>query len=137
MSRLDALIDWYQTLTPETLDRLPEFYTHDARFVDPFNDVTGHNAIRAIFKHMFAKLDHPHFSVIAILEDEGSAMLRWQFHFRLRGNITSIGGCSHLICSAQGLIQYQRDYWDSAAFYRQLPGIGRLFRWLSDRMAAP
>ena len=46
---LSALVDWYETLTPETLGRMGEFYAANAWFKDPFNDVTGLEAIRRVF----------------------------------------------------------------------------------------
>ena len=135
--RLAQLIDWYQTLTPETLARLPEFYTDDARFVDPFNDVTGHAAIAAIFRHMFATLQNPQFAVEASYSGNDGLMLRWQFRFALRQRQYSIPGSSHLVLAADGRIASHVDYWDSAALYRQLPMVGGVFRWLTRRMATP
>jgi len=38
---LDALIDFYQTLTPASVSRFGDFYAEDAYFKDPFNEVRG------------------------------------------------------------------------------------------------
>jgi hypothetical protein len=36
-----ALLDWYATLTPESLDAIGRFYVPSAHFIDPFNSVRG------------------------------------------------------------------------------------------------
>lgn len=134
---LDALIAWYQTLTPDSLDRLPEFYAADAHFVDPFNDVRGTAAIRTIFTHMFATLEAPRFVVHAAYTGSDGAMLRWQFHFGWRGKAVCIEGSSYLVFDSDGRAASHRDYWDSADLYRQLPVLGGVFKWLTGKMATP
>ena len=42
--RLDDLVRFFETLTPQSLERFPEFYTADAWFKDPFNEVRGVDA---------------------------------------------------------------------------------------------
>ena len=34
-------VDFYEGLTPAALDHLPQLYTENARFKDPFNEVRG------------------------------------------------------------------------------------------------
>jgi hypothetical protein len=46
---LDALIDFFHGLSPESVARFPEFYGADAYFKDPFNEVRGVAAIQRIF----------------------------------------------------------------------------------------
>lgn len=46
------LAQLYEQLTPARLAQLDDYYAPDARFKDPFNDVQGVPAIRAIFAHM-------------------------------------------------------------------------------------
>ena len=48
---------------PRQLPQLAQIYTETARFKDPFNEVQGVPAIRAIFEHMFRTLDAPRFIV--------------------------------------------------------------------------
>ena len=52
-----AYIRFYETMTAESLDRLPEVVAPDIRFVDPFNDVSGLAAMRRVLEKMFAKLE--------------------------------------------------------------------------------
>jgi len=76
MTRFDALLDWYSTLSPVTLSQAGDYYHCDAQFKDPFNEVVGVTAIKAVFEHMFSTTENPRF----ILHDrikEGQQGLRW------------------------------------------------------------
>lgn len=131
---LDALTRFYEELTPDSLTRFPEFYTEDAWFKDPFNEVRGVAAIRRIFEHMFAKLTDPRFVVTERLADENSAMLVWELRY---GKDQRIRGVSYLRFAADGRIAYHRDYWDAAEeLYAKLPVIGALMRRLRRALAA-
>lgn len=135
--QLVPLVAWYETLSPESLARLPEFYTHDARFRDPFNDVRGTAQIETIFRHMFQVLAAPRFVVREVFCGESVALLVWDFHFRLRGRAFSIQGCSRLSLGDDGRVLEHLDYWDSASeLFARLPVLGAAVRWLLRRMAA-
>ena len=60
---LDALIGFYPGLSPQGVARFPEFYSADAYFKDPFNEVRGVAAIQRIFTHMFEQVGEPRFVV--------------------------------------------------------------------------
>jgi hypothetical protein len=132
-----ALASFYETLAPESLRRIGDFYAPDARFRDPFNDVVGVAAIERIFAHMFATVDAPRFRVTARFEQEREAMLGWDFHMRLRGHELVIRGVTHLRFDATGRVVLHRDYWDVASeLYARLPLVGPLTRWLQRRFSA-
>ncbi len=131
---LDALIRYYQELTPESLARFPEFYTEDAWFKDPFNEVRGIAAIQRIFIHMFERTVEPRFLVTEKLADESSAMLVWEFRY---GKGQRIRGVSHLRFADDGRVACHRDYWDAAEeLYMKLPVIGAVMRGLQRLLAA-
>ena len=142
--RLAALTDFYESLTPQSLARLPEFYAEDARFSDPFNDVTGHAAIAHIFADMFEKLDSPRFEVTGryvptaeSFPDE--AVLRWVMRFRSRllgPGEHVIEGTSRLRFAADGRVTEHQDFWDGSALLARLPWIGAPLRALRRRLAA-
>ncbi len=138
---LDELIDFYQTLTPASLGRFDTFYADDAWFKDPFNTVRGLPAIRHIFAHMFEQLQEPRFVITEKVGAGRTAMLVWEFSFRLRRRGTPqamrICGASHLRFDAAGKVEYHRDYWDAAEeLYMKLPLLGRLMRALQRHLAA-
>ncbi|MBS1159502.1 MAG: nuclear transport factor 2 family protein [Proteobacteria bacterium] len=133
--KLDALIQFYNEFSPASVARFPEFYSNDACFKDPFNEVRGIEAIQHIFTHMFTQVAEPRFVVTEQVVDANGAMLVWQFFFRMKlwreGKIQVIRGISHLKFDAAGKVFYHRDYWDAAEeLYEKLPLIGSIFRVL-------
>ena len=142
--RVDALVRFFETLTPQSVADLRRFYAEDCRFKDPFNDVRGHHALEAIFRHMFDQLDAPRFIVRECVTEMPRVLLTWDFEFRFRRwqprTTQHIHGASLLTFDEAGLVVMHRDYWDAAEeLYEKLPGIGALLRLLKrqGRPAAP
>ena len=138
---LDRLIAFYHDLTPESIARFPEFYSADAYFKDPFNEVRGVEAIQRIFRHMFQQVETPRFVVTERVADAQGVMLVWEFCYRVRlwgrGETQVMRGVSHLKFAADGKVSYHRDYWDAAEeLYMKLPAIGSLMRGLRRWIAA-
>ena len=139
--RSDALkgfVQYWQTLSPESLAVLDGVYTKDAYFRDPFNEVTGTDFIGHIFADMFVRLDEPRFTIIETIEQQHGAILIWDFDFRIKSlkpNLNRrIHGTSHIRFAADGRVHYHRDYWDAAGeLYEQLPVVGGLMRFLKKR----
>lgn len=135
---LDALVGFYENLSPQSLCRLPEFYGEQAFFKDPFNEVRGVAAIERIFSHMFRQLAEPRFVVVERVVDPQGAVLVWEFHYRTgRGRAEVMRGVSHLRFDPGGKVVYHRDYWDTAEeLYMKLPVLGALMRGLRRALAA-
>jgi len=139
--RVDAIVNFYETLTPASVTQVARHYASGARFKDPFNDVQGCAAIEAIFAHMFESLEEPRFVVSERVVQARQCFLVWEFRFRFRGQagqeLQTICGGSHLVFDEQGLISLHRDYWDAAEeLYEKLPLLGALMRWLKRRVNA-
>jgi ketosteroid isomerase-like protein len=132
--RVARIVRAFEQLTPASLGRLGELYTADARFKDPFNEVQGVPAIRAVFEHMYATLDAPRFVVRDVVAQGDQCFLTWDFIFRMRRfnrAEQTVRGGSHLKLAADGRISLHRDYWDVAEeLYEKLPVVGSLMRWL-------
>jgi len=140
-SSLDALIAFYQNLSPDSIAHFADYYAEDAFFKDPFNEVRGLAAIQRIFKHMFQQVSEPRFTIGERVVDENGALLVWEFSFHLRlwgrDKAQLIRGVSHLRFNAEGKVVWHRDYWDAAEeLYAKLPGIGWLMRRLKKAMAS-
>jgi ketosteroid isomerase-like protein len=131
------IVDAFEALTEADVARVPELYTDDAIFKDPFNEVRGTAAIEGIFRHMFVALDAPRFVVRDIVVDGDQCFLSWDFLFRMkrfRRDGQCIRGGSHLKLAPDGRIALHRDYWDAAEeLYEKLPLVGGLMRWLKNR----
>ena len=135
---MDAVVQWFEQLTPLSVQDLSRYYAAHARFKDPFNDVTGVPAIEAIFVHMFEALIAPRFVVTGRVAQGAQCFLTWEFRFGFRnfhqGREQVILGASHLVFDAAGKVQLHRDYWDAAEeLYEKLPLVGGLMRWLKRR----
>lgn len=133
---LDGIIAWFESLTPESVDRAGDFYAADAAFKDPFNEVRGVDPIRRIFAHVFEQVDEPRFRVTGRWEGADGVMLGWDFTFRTGRQARRIRGVSHLRFAPDGRIVSHRDYWDAAGeLYETLPVLGALMRFLRRRLA--
>jgi ketosteroid isomerase-like protein len=138
--RVQKILALFERLGPADLPRLPEIYTPDAHFKDPFNEVRGVTAITRIFEHMFKALEAPRFVIRDTIVQGDQCFLSWDFVFRMQrfsGAEQVIHGASHLHLAADGRIRLHRDYWDAAEeLYEKLPMLGALMRWLKRRVNA-
>ena len=137
---LKRLKIYFQHLTPESVADIGQYYTENAYFRDPFNEVRDLESLKHIFSDMFARLHEPRFTITETVLDENGAVLIWDFDFRLKTlkplRKRRIHGLSHIRFAADGRVNYHRDYWDAAGeLYEQLPIIGALMRWLKQRAA--
>ena len=138
---VERIVVFFETLTPHSVARFAEFYTDDAYFKDPFNEVRGVPQIQRIFGHMYEHLHEPRFVVTARLEQDEQVFLSWDFRFRFKryspGTEQVIRGASHLLLAPDGRICSHRDYWDAAEeLYEKLPVVGGLMRWLRRRASS-
>lgn len=138
---MQGIRHFFEHLQAHDVDRLAEFYTTDARFKDPFNDVQGTAAIARIFDHMFVTLDAPRFVITQQVQQGAQCFVSWDFLFsssRIRGGATqTIHGATHFVLREErGVwrVAIHRDYWDAAEeLYEKLPVLGGLMRWLKAR----
>lgn len=134
---LDRLCRFYSGLTPQSVRELVQIYSIDARFRDPFNDVTGIDAITHIFDDMFQKAQAPRFVITGSVLQGQEAFVTWDFHIGIGGQMRVVQGCSQLRFDGQGRVADHRDYWDTAnELYAHLPLIGGVMRWLKRKLSA-
>jgi ketosteroid isomerase-like protein len=137
MNRLEALLAWYGTLTPQSLARIAEFYHPQARFKDPFNDVQGAADIRRVFAHMFTSTEAPRFIIREEIAEPHRAFVTWDFTFTLRGRRFVVHGATRFGFDHDGRVTEHRDYWDPAEeLWQKLPVIGAPVAWLRRRFQA-
>lgn len=134
---LQRVIDFFESISTDSVLTLTSIYTEDVWFKDPFNEVRGIEPVQRIFTHMFEQVDQPRFVITqSVLQDE-HAFLTWDFLFRMRRFATEeqcIRGATHLRFDTAGRVNYHRDYWDAAEeLYEKLPLVGGLMRWLKTR----
>lgn len=137
---LDAYVAYFETLQPETVDRLDELASPDVHFRDPFNDVRDRTHFKRALSRMFEDVDDPRFAVTDRAVGTQAAYLRWTFTFRPKGKkeIWRLEGVSEVrLDPVAGRISEHLDHWDAAGqFYEKLPGLGLLLRQVRRRLAA-
>jgi steroid Delta-isomerase len=136
--RLKRVVEFFESLTPQSVGAMGNYYAVDAYFKDPFNEVRGLQEVQRIFSHMYVALNEPCFMVTNTVMQGDQCFIVWDFKFRLKrfdtNTTQTVRGCSHLHFDANGRIQMHRDYWDAAEeLYAKLPVIGALMRWLQKR----
>jgi steroid delta-isomerase len=141
MNALDDLCLYFERLSANNLGELDSYYATDAWFKDPFHEVKGVDAIRAILRHTFNKLPGARFRVIRRFPGEDRhAVILWEMDFTMPGTQqpTTIRGATHLTFDTDGKVTHHRDYWDAAEeLYARLPVLRWLMRALARQAAAP
>jgi ketosteroid isomerase-like protein len=137
-ARVQRVVDFFEHLTSQSVSQFGDYYTEDAYFKDPFNEVRGLSAVAGIFSHMYVALHEPRFVVTGRVVQGDECFLVWDFLFRFKKfspEVTqTVRGSSHLKFAADGRISFHRDYWDTAEeLYEKLPVVGGVMRWLKAR----
>lgn len=134
---VDDYVRFWETLSPDSLHRLDELADPDVHFLDPFNDVRGVAAFRAVFEDMFQRVSEPRFRVTSRAHDGALCFLRWDFTFRWGSQDWFIAGVSEVRFNPSGRVVSHIDHWDAASqLYERFPVIGWVLKKLRRRLAA-
>lgn len=136
--RLCRYAAFFAGMTPATVDDVDGLFCADARFLDPFNDVVGHEAIKAVFRHMFEQLDRPRFEILEMVGDADVGYFFWRFSCRAAdGSERAFEGMSRVVFDGSGRVRQHTDYWDpTAPVYRQVPLLGFALDRVRQRLSA-
>lgn len=128
----------------ERLDQGVESLLHccapDIRFIDPFNDLTGREALRMLLAKTYAEVENPRFSVTRSVIAEAGAQdaigyLDWVFRFGAPGAESEIIGLSRIRLDAAGLVTEHQDFWDpTGPVYRKVPGLGWIMTLIANKL---
>lgn len=130
---LAAYCAFYESLTPESLGALESLLAPDARFTDPFNDVTGIPAVRLVFEHMFRQCADARFQVLHTALAGQTGYIQWHFHC---GGL-KVEGVSRVSFDGEGRVRRHADYWDPAGqIYEAVPVLGGVMRFIRRRLSA-
>lgn len=140
MKRLEAFLNFYNSLTSSELHRLSDLYHPEIRFVDPVHEVEGCIALERYFSHAYARLSFCKFEAKAHCEQGDCGFISWQMTFAHpaigKGKTIRVDGCTELRWHADGRIVFHRDYYDlTELVYRHLPVIGWATKQVKQRMA--
>jgi len=134
---VDRYVAFMRSLGPDSLDRLDEGLTEDARFCDPFNDVAGLPSVRRVFEHTYRMLRDVEIEVSDRAIVGNRCYLRWVFRYRLARSrrVWAVVGVTELHFAPDGRVRAHIDHWDAAGqIYEKLPVVGPLLRGIRRRL---
>ena len=117
-------------------DLLLQLTTENIRFIDPFNDVVGQQAMSDVLAHFTQNVGAPTFHIRSVAWDDKVCFIRWDF----TGQLPKLGqwsfpGMTELHFTPQGLISLHQDHWDAGQhFYQKLPVIGAIIRFIKRKI---
>ena len=128
---------FFETVTPDKVDDVRPLISEDARFVDPFNDVTGCDLFVGVIARMFEDLDDPRFEMLGEFWSADACILEWRMTARQRHlGHWEVEGLSELRFDPHGRITLHRDYWDSGTqFYGRLPLLRHVIAFIRRKAA--
>lgn len=124
-----SYLEYFETLTPETVPRLKELVIPDFHFKDPFNDVRDAEHVVEIFHDMFRRLRSAKFVITDTVAGDDHMYVRWDFHLEAaiinRGKPHTIDGISLVRANSDDKITEHIDFWDaSSQLYMHIPVVG-------------
>jgi steroid delta-isomerase len=121
------------------LDDLSSVFAPDARFVDPFNDVRGHEALGAVLLDMLEQVQDLRFEVFRTSVSGDWAHVRWRFEGRVKALGSDpwvVNGMSEVRFAPDGRVLEHIDHWNAAdQFYDRIPVVGWMIRLIRRRVA--
>ncbi len=138
MSLQQRFNEFYQSLTPESLEDLGSVYHSTVLFSDPVDERQGLDALDAYFRKLLDGCRYCHFTIRRQQFSGDWGWISWSMNFaspRLnRCREITVEGSSVLMIR-EDRVCFQRDYYDMGAMiYEQLPLIGRFIRFIRRRL---
>lgn len=136
---LQRYLQYFETMTPDTVGEIRALAAPDLHFRDPFNDVRDVEKVVTIMQDMFRDTENPKFVILKYQLTDAWALLKWEMTFtpkKVRCDAPwRIVGLSEVTFSSEGKVIEHIDYWDAAEnFYERLPLIGTLLRMVKRRL---
>lgn len=134
---IERFITLYKTLDKTNLERINEIYSPNILFIDPAHRMQGLPNVQRYFSNLYENAQSVNFDISSVEHGESFAWVRWTMSFthpRLNQSQTIfVHGCTHLRFNEQ--ITQHQDYFDlGAMLYENVPVIGRVIRWLKQRL---
>jgi ketosteroid isomerase-like protein len=129
----------YQNYMQFNAERLAEIYSDQVVFKDPVHEVRGLNALQHYFADISNNLNSCHFLFIDEIVTTDCAHITWEMQFshpKLRaGKAMTLRGMSFIRYTDK--ITYHEDAYDMGAMlYEHLPVLGKLTKWIKNKLAA-
>lgn len=116
---LEDYIVYFEKLSQRSVRLLDKMAAPGMRFRNPFNDVTGTDAVMRVITKIFEDTDRPKLRVTdaAWGRDGYTAYLRWTFTFSPKGKKDQwiIEGMSEVTFGPDGKVVAHLDHWDTGS----------------------
>lgn len=118
-------------------EQFRQLTTPEICFSDPFNTVSGQDAVLRVLEHFARTIRNPHFDILHIAWSGDTCLVRWDFSGQFpNGSEWRFPGVSELRFAPDNRIAQHTDHWDAATwFYQRLPLIGAVIRWIKHRIS--
>ena len=137
MTREQRYIEFFTQLSIENLHEFENYFTGDAHFKDPFNNVIGIESIRKVFEHMFATTESPRFTITHHAKNESILLINWLFEFEKKQKKWQIEGSSRVCFNENDLVSEHIDFWDPAEqIYVKVGILKPLMNFLTKRLSS-
>lgn len=131
----------YQRLDRKILKLIPDVYSDDVQFRDPWQALNGLPNLNDYFADLMINLAECRFEFHHSVElpDRGEAVLFWTMHYRHNklagGKPLELTGNSHLLFNEK--VYYQRNYFDAGSLlYEHIPFVGFAIRQIKKKAGA-
>jgi ketosteroid isomerase-like protein len=138
--RLELFLNFYNNLSQNNLDSLPQLYASNVEFIDPVHHMLGLDQLQQYFSHAYARLSSCHFVATSKIANQDQGCLSWVMTFTHQaignGKPISVHGCSVVHWNSEGKIAYHRDYYDLDEMVLQhIPLLGWVTKKIKQKMA--
>ena len=139
MEVINRLVEFYTSLSLDSVEKLDQFYSKDIVFIDPAHQLSGILALKSYFADLLQNTQECRFVINAVNQENNTFFLTWCMVYRHkrinRGREVSVEGISKIVIE-DDLITHHRDYFDlGIMIYEQLPIVGGLIRGVKGRLA--
>ncbi len=138
-SRQQKINQFFDDLSYEAIDLVDEFYSKDAKFVDPLNEHNGVKAIKDYYANLYQNVDEISFTLKEQVVTGDTHVLPWTMDLKTsainNGKTILVEGLSLLKFNAEGKVFYHRDYFDMGEFvYEKIPVLKSIIFYIKKRM---
>ena len=140
--QLEDYIAYFERLNGRSVRLLEKMAAPEIRYMDPFHDVRGIEAMENILKTLFdRKLERPGLKIVNAGwgRDGYTAFLRWDFSFMPRGKREEwlVEGVSEIVFGPDGKVVQHHNHWDSGSqVMAHLPFLNYVWAWVSRKIVA-
>lgn len=139
MQAVEAFCQFYQKLDAQSASFLPTIYADKIIFIDPVSQHNGIDAVIKYFDNLLSNTTNCTFDITRVSSSNDVTYVTWIMHFshpKLASNkLISVHGITELQIEHNKIV-YHRDYYDMGEMlYENVPLLGRIVRWLKQRLA--